>query len=468
MSLRRLALALLLVPAASRAQVAIHPQAATLLPGKTCAFQVLPAGGPADWTWTILEGGGSLHERTGLYTAPPVAQPTTVRIQVQRRSAPGHQAQAQVLVLPWSPFDIVGQVDPGWLSPYSGERPFLDPLTGRRSGPEGGWVAARRPRRVAEVRYVGCGLPFTLRWTPLAGAQGQRLTLVQGSEATCRDVTGQDCQELTLTAPVRRCMVEGLRRRSRWEEEWVSLVQDLPLYVRGLHPMAGNALAGPGHADGPGISARFREPFGLATVFERENNAMRSFFLVTDPGSHVIRKVSADGQVATPWGLPDQPGHQDAAPPSGFRSLVSTLFCRRPPATPSQFNQPTFLLAANLWEGGLRELRCTWRAWVSDTGNHVIRTLRPDGTTSTLAGTPGLPGHRDAARGKEAQFHSPRGLARDLHGTLYVADQGNQVIRRITPAGAVDTLAGSPGQAGSQDGQGPPPASPTSRAWPST
>ena len=392
------------------------------------------------YTWSkSLDDGDSLNATTAGNAPGLAANPFNLRerIQAQRRSAPGTRAQAQLLVLPWSPFDLVEKVDPGWLSPYSGERPFLDPLTQKRSGPEAGRVATIHCMHVPEILCVGYGLPFTLRWTPQAGAQSQRLTLVQGSEATCRDVTGQDRQELTLTGPVRRCMVEGLRRHTCREEDWVSLIQEFPIYLRGLVPVAGNALAGPGHADGPGISARFREPFGLATVFEWEDSARRSFFLVTDPASQVIRKVSADGQVTAPWGLPDQPGHLDAAP-----------------ATSSQFNQPTFLLATSRREWDRPEFRFIWMAWVSDTGNHVVRTLHQDGSTATLAGTPGLPGHRDAPDGRTAQFHSPRGLAQDFQGNLYVADSGNQVIRRITPTGAVDTVAGSPGKAGSQDGLG--------------
>jgi hypothetical protein len=456
MFMQKLALVLFLLPAASQAQVMIQPQAGALLPGRTCAFRVSLEGhravDPAEWTWTRSPALGSLDEATGRYTAPDVAEPTLVAIQVQRRSAPRTKGHALLLLLPWLPFDIVGKVDPGWLSPYSEELPFLGPF----QEPEAGRAVDTPGSPRDPDPFVGYGLPFTLSWTPQPRAESQRLTLVQGNEATCLDVTGQDRQEFTLTGRVRRCRVEGFAP-CRWRAaDFVCLIQEFRICLRGLVPMAGNPLAEPGHVDAAGLSARFREPFGLAQVFEGDALSRRPFYLVTDPGSQVIRKVSGDGTVKTPWGLPDQPGHLDAAPPSMLRSLASALFRRgSAPASPSQFNHPTFLLASYRLEGRPGESRYRWRAWVADTGNHVIRMLRPDGTTATLAGTPGLPGYQDSEPNKTPRFHTPQGLALDRHGYLYVADQGNQVIRRITAAGKVETVAGSPGKAGSQDGLGP-------------
>lgn len=85
---------------------------------------------------------------------------------------------------------------------------------------------------------------------------------------------------------------------------------------------------------------------------------------------------------------------------------------------------------------------------VSDKRNNRIRTLA-DGTVATLAGgaTPGL----DNRPGAAARFSSPAGIARDAAGALYVADEGNHVIRKITPQGVVSTLAGT-GQSGFADG----------------
>ena len=57
-----------------------------------------------------------------------------------------------------------------------------------------------------------------------------------------------------------------------------------------------------------------------------------------------------------------------------------------------------------------------------------------------------------AGVGRLAQFNGPRGLAIDGDNNLYVADTGNHVIRRITPAGDVTLFAGRPGQRGSESG----------------
>ena len=78
--------------------------------------------------------------------------------------------------------------------------------------------------------------------------------------------------------------------------------------------------------------------------------------------------------------------------------------------------------------------------YVADTGNNVIRKIDRDGRVTTLAGSPvGAPGYRDG-RGGEARFHAPSALAVAPDGTVYVADTLNHVIRKVTPDGVVTTL----------------------------
>src|SRR5438552_3655106 len=72
---------------------------------------------------------------------------------------------------------------------------------------------------------------------------------------------------------------------------------------------------------------------------------------------------------------------------------------------------------------------------------------------TNFAGMPGGPGNVDGT-GSAARFRSPTGVAVDSAGNLYVADTYNHTIRKITPTGAVTTLAGSAGQYGSVDGVG--------------
>ena len=90
--------------------------------------------------------------------------------------------------------------------------------------------------------------------------------------------------------------------------------------------------------------------------------------------------------------------------------------------------------------------------YVSDAGDSPrIRRLSPDGVVSTLAG--GERGFSDGV-GLAARFNTPSGLAVDAAGALYVADTGNNAVRRIAPDGTVSTVAGD-GTAGYRDGPGP-------------
>ena len=78
--------------------------------------------------------------------------------------------------------------------------------------------------------------------------------------------------------------------------------------------------------------------------------------------------------------------------------------------------------------------------YVADTGNNAIRKVAPDGMVSTLAGG-GAPGFRDG-KGAQARFNGPLGVALGPDGNVYVADTYNDRIRRIAPDGQVTTLAG--------------------------
>jgi hypothetical protein len=88
--------------------------------------------------------------------------------------------------------------------------------------------------------------------------------------------------------------------------------------------------------------------------------------------------------------------------------------------------------------------------FVADQYNHAIRRITPAGSVSTVAGT-GVAGLKEG-NGNTAQFDTPKDIARDNAGNLYIADFGNRRIRRITPAGVVSTLAGS--TQGTSDGTG--------------
>jgi len=86
--------------------------------------------------------------------------------------------------------------------------------------------------------------------------------------------------------------------------------------------------------------------------------------------------------------------------------------------------------------------------FVADAGNNRIRRIAPDGTVTTVAGD-GTAGYRNGA-GAQARFNGPRGVALDQQGNLYVADTGNSAVRLINLSGDVQTVAGD-GTAGNND-----------------
>jgi DNA-binding beta-propeller fold protein YncE len=69
--------------------------------------------------------------------------------------------------------------------------------------------------------------------------------------------------------------------------------------------------------------------------------------------------------------------------------------------------------------------------YVADMNNDTIRKITPGELVTTLAGNAGHAASDDGAAG-EARFNHPHGVAVDSSGTLYVADTGNNLIRKIT------------------------------------
>jgi len=87
--------------------------------------------------------------------------------------------------------------------------------------------------------------------------------------------------------------------------------------------------------------------------------------------------------------------------------------------------------------------------YIADSGNHKIRKISSSGILSTVAGS-GTTGSADGI-GTAASFWGPTGIAIDQDNNLIIADAGNNKIRKITPAGVVSTIAGS-GTTGTADG----------------
>lgn len=202
---------------------------------------------------------------------------------------------------------------------------------------------------------------------------------------------------------------------------WLAL---LLMVLLGSHKLSGRPYewttfagsnGGNGFRDGPVGIASFNTPFALAVV------ASGNVYLA-DTGNHTIRKIAPGGMVSTVAGEGGISGSLDG---SGEQA---------------RFNRPGGIALDG--EGNLL---------VADTGNHTIRKISPSGTVTTLAGQAGILGHSDGI-GQAARFSSPASITVAPDGDLYVADTDNHLIRRITPAGAVTTYSGQAGISGSTNG----------------
>ena len=109
--------------------------------------------------------------------------------------------------------------------------------------------------------------------------------------------------------------------------------------------------------------------------------------------------------------------------------------------------------AARFWNPSAVAVDAAGTVYVADTDNHAIRQISPAGVVTTLAGSGSVGDTNGPAA--TARFYWPTGVAVDAAGTVYVADRGNHLIRQISPAGVVSTLAGRTGVPGIADGTGP-------------
>lgn len=170
---------------------------------------------------------------------------------------------------------------------------------------------------------------------------------------------------------------------------------------------------GYGYLDGSGLVAQFKTPRGIC--IDSQGN-----IFIADSGNNRIRKIEPSGNhTVTTFAGSGVEGYADGI---GINAaLTPNVMC-----IDSQDN-----------------------LYVTDWWNFKIRKITPTGVVTTVAGT--TQGFADG-NANTAQFSYLEGICIDAQGNLYVADGGNNRIRKITPAGVVSTVAGS--TSGYQDGVG--------------
>jgi hypothetical protein len=202
--------------------------------------------------------------------------------------------------------------------------------------------------------------------------------------------------------------------------------------IRKLTPMGTNwvssTMAGllnvPGSADGTNTAARFNTPTALAV--DQGGN-----LYVADHNNSTIRKLTPIG---TNWVT------------STIAGLAGSIGSAEGTNSAIRFNHP-----AGVAVGG------DGVVYLADTLNNTVRKLTPigkDWVSSTIAGLSGNAGGNDGTN-SAARFNTPNGVAVDAGGNLYVADWGNNTIRKLTSAGTnwvTSTIAGRAGSIGSADG----------------
>ncbi|MBI4237965.1 MAG: hypothetical protein HY696_06060 [Deltaproteobacteria bacterium] len=217
--------------------------------------------------------------------------------------------------------------------------------------------------------------------------------------------------------------VVGLRRLFWSPDGGAVLLADgsgtaVPLRADLIETIAGNGEPGASGDGGTATGAQLSHPAGLAI-------APDGALYVAESGGHRVRRIDPHGIIATyaGTGIPGYTGDGGSA-------------------TAAQLNGATDLAVDA--DGNL---------YIADDGNHVVRRVDRSGVITTVAGTGSAGYSGDGGPATAAQLTRPSEVDVDPHGNIYIADPGAHVIRRVDPSGIILTIAGN-GTAGSSGDTG--------------
>ena len=214
-----------------------------------------------------------------------------------------------------------------------------------------------------------------------------------------------------------------------------------------------------GSNDGTGSAAQFSAAFGLTINPE-------GTLYVADSVKSTIRKVTQKGVVTTLAGTPGVRAYIDGTgKAAAFTDPMSVACDSAGNLYVVEYNyhgvrkiSPTGVVST-VAGASAAGFGTTWGVAVDSRGylyvgsNGAVRKITPAGVVSTLAGLPGTTGDVDG-KGSSARFSNVLHLAVDGAGNVFVSDNGNDLIRKITPAGLVSTIGGLTRAGGSNDGKG--------------
>lgn len=185
-----------------------------------------------------------------------------------------------------------------------------------------------------------------------------------------------------------------------------------------ISTFAGNGTPGYSGDGGPALNASFLFPEGL--TFDAAGN----LFVVDAGFAHIRRIAQSDQTITTVAGASHYAG-------DGGLATFALLYVPRGLATDSAGN-----------------------VFIADSGNSVVRKIAIDGGISTVAGAGGYGNAGDGGPATAAQFFDPVSVAVDSDGTVYIADDVDNKVRKVTPDGTITTVAGT-GVGGSSGDGGP-------------